>query len=52
MKLLGIDKHHGSYVECRSGSKWENIKAHLLKHMNIVTERVRPCLSLLLCISS
>lgn len=52
MKCLGIDKYHGSYVELRSGSKLENMKDHLLKCMNIVTKRVRPCLSLLLHISS
>lgn len=52
MKWLGIDKYHGSYVELRSGSKWENMKAHLLKHRNVVTKRVRPCLSLLLHVSS
>lgn len=38
MKWLSIDKYHGSYVELRSGSKWENMKAHLLKCMNVVTK--------------
>lgn len=51
IKWLGIDKYHGSYVELRSASKWENMKAHLLRCMNIVTKRVRLCLSRLLHIS-
>lgn len=44
IKLLGIDKRRGSYAELRSGNKWENMKAYLLKHVNIVANRVSKTL--------
>lgn len=44
MKFLGIDKYYGSFMELRSGSKWENMKAHLMEGMNIVTKRVSKTL--------